>query len=103
MSDIEVSLLIKYIKSVLWRVTKLLSYIEDARYLKFKASKRRRNKEKAREHHVLRGFVHFIFMRFISLIKYRMMNSAGYLAGIEREREREREIGNLHKILVKRP
>jgi len=27
-------LLIKYIKSVLWRVTKRLSYIEDARCLK---------------------------------------------------------------------
>ena len=29
-------MLIKYIKSVLWRVAKRLSYIEDARYLKVK-------------------------------------------------------------------
>jgi len=29
-------LLIKYIKSVLWRVAKCLSYIEEARCLKFK-------------------------------------------------------------------
>ena len=33
-SDNEIYLLIKYIKIVLWRVTKLLSYIEDARCLK---------------------------------------------------------------------
>ena len=33
-SDNEIYLLIKYIKSVLWRVAKLLSYIEDARCLK---------------------------------------------------------------------
>jgi len=33
-SDNEVYFLIKYIKSVLWRVGKRLSYIEDARYLK---------------------------------------------------------------------
>ena len=35
-SDNEIYLLIKYIKSVLWRVVKRLSYIEDARCLKFK-------------------------------------------------------------------
>jgi hypothetical protein len=35
-SDNERYLLIKYIKSVLWRVAKRLSYIEDARYLKVK-------------------------------------------------------------------
>ena len=33
-SDKEIYLLIKYIKSVLWRVAKLLSYIEDAWCLK---------------------------------------------------------------------
>ena len=33
-SDNEIYLLIKYIKSVLWRVAKRLSYIEDARCLK---------------------------------------------------------------------
>ena len=33
-SDNEIYLLIKYIKSVLWRVSKRLSYIEDARCLK---------------------------------------------------------------------
>jgi len=33
-SDNEIYLLIKYIKSVLWRLAKLLSYIEDARCLK---------------------------------------------------------------------
>jgi len=33
-SDNEIYLLIKYIKSVLWREAKRLSYIEDARYLK---------------------------------------------------------------------
>jgi hypothetical protein len=33
-SDNEIYLLIKYIKSVLWRVEKRMSYIEDARCLK---------------------------------------------------------------------
>ena len=33
-SDNEIYLLIKYIKSVLWRVVKRLSYIQDARCLK---------------------------------------------------------------------
>ena len=33
-SDNEIYLLIKYIKSVLWRVVKCLSYIEEARCLK---------------------------------------------------------------------
>ena len=36
-SDNEIYLLIKYIKSVLWRVVKRLSYIHDARCLKVKA------------------------------------------------------------------
>ena len=36
-SDNEIYLLIKYIKSVLWRVAKSLSYIEDARCLNVKA------------------------------------------------------------------
>ena len=36
-SDNEIYLLIKYIKSVLCRVAKRLSYIEDARCLKVKA------------------------------------------------------------------
>ena len=36
MSDNEIYLLIKYIKSVLWRVAKCLSYIEEARCLKVK-------------------------------------------------------------------
>jgi hypothetical protein len=35
-SDNEIYLLIKYIKSVLWRVAKRLSYVEDARCLKVK-------------------------------------------------------------------
>ena len=35
-SDNEIYLLIKYIKSVLWRVAKRLSYIEDAGCLKVK-------------------------------------------------------------------
>ena len=34
MTDNEIYLLIKYIKSVLWRVSKCLSYIEEARCLK---------------------------------------------------------------------
>ena len=34
MSDNEIYLLIKYIKSVLWKVVKCLSYTEEARYLK---------------------------------------------------------------------
>ena len=34
MSDNEIYLLIKYIKSLLWRATKLLSYMEDAWCLK---------------------------------------------------------------------
>ena len=33
-SDNEIYLLIKYIKSVLWRVVKRLSYKQDARFLK---------------------------------------------------------------------
>ena len=33
-SDNEIYLVIKYIKTVLWRVAKRLSYIEDARCLK---------------------------------------------------------------------
>ena len=37
-SDNEIYLLIKYIKSVLWRAAKPLSYIEDARCLKDKVS-----------------------------------------------------------------
>ena len=41
-SDNEIYLLIKYIKSVLWRVAKLLSYIEDARCLKVKQLTRAR-------------------------------------------------------------
>jgi hypothetical protein len=36
----DIYLLIKYIKSVLWRVAKRLSYIEDARCLKVKRSSR---------------------------------------------------------------
>ena len=36
-SDNEIYLLIKYIKSVLWRLAKLLSYIENAVCLKVKA------------------------------------------------------------------
>jgi len=39
MSDNEIYLLIKYIKSVLWRVVKRLSYIEDAWYLKVNVRK----------------------------------------------------------------
>jgi len=35
-SDNEIYLLFKYIKSLLWRVAKVLSYIEDARCLKGK-------------------------------------------------------------------
>ena len=36
----ETYLMIKYIKSVLWRVAKRLSYIEDARYLKRKGTRK---------------------------------------------------------------
>jgi len=35
-SDNEIYLFIKYIKSILWRVAKCLSYIEDVRCLKVK-------------------------------------------------------------------
>jgi len=35
-SDNEIYLLIKYIKNVLWRVAKCLSYIEEAQCLKVK-------------------------------------------------------------------
>ena len=38
-SDNEIYLLIKYIKSVLWRVAKRLSYIQDARCLKVKTKR----------------------------------------------------------------
>jgi len=37
-SDKEIYLLTKYIKSILWRVAKRLSYIEDARCLKVNKS-----------------------------------------------------------------
>ena len=40
-SDNEIYVLIKYIKSVLWRVVKRLSYIEDAQCLKVNAEKKR--------------------------------------------------------------
>ena len=40
MSDNEVYLLIKYIKSFFWRVAKCLSYIQDARFLKVKMAKK---------------------------------------------------------------
>jgi len=36
MSDNEIYLMIKYIKSVVWRVAKCLSYIEEAQCLKVK-------------------------------------------------------------------
>ena len=36
-TDNEIYLLIKYIKSILWRVGKCLSYIEEVRCLKFNA------------------------------------------------------------------
>ena len=39
-SDNEIYLLIKYIKSVLWRAAKRLSYIKDARCLKVKPERR---------------------------------------------------------------
>jgi hypothetical protein len=39
-SDSEIYLLIKYIKSVLWRVAKRLFYIEDARCLNVKTCQR---------------------------------------------------------------
>ena len=39
-SDNAIYLLIKYLKSVLWRVAKRLSYIQDARCLKFKPRER---------------------------------------------------------------
>ena len=41
-SDNEVYLLIKYIKSFFWRVGKRLSYIKDARCLKVNSAVRRR-------------------------------------------------------------
>ena len=41
-TDNEIYLLIKYIKSVIWRVAKRLSYIEDARCLKFKGKTKER-------------------------------------------------------------
>ena len=37
-SDNEIYFLIKYIKSVVWRVAKRLSYIKDARCLKVKSN-----------------------------------------------------------------
>ena len=37
-SDNEIYLLIKYIKSVLWRIAKRLSYVEDAQCLKVKCA-----------------------------------------------------------------
>ena len=42
-SDNEIYLLIKYIKSVLWRVVKCLSYIEEARCLKVKEGEKSLN------------------------------------------------------------
>jgi hypothetical protein len=42
-SDNEIYLLIKYIRSILWRVAKRLSYIQDARCLK--VNKKREVKE----------------------------------------------------------
>ena len=53
-SDNEICLLIKYIKNVLWRVAKCLSYIEEARCLKVNHS----------EHCSLK-----LFMKFVSIVE----------------------------------
>ena len=45
-SDNEIYLLFKYIKSVLWRVAKRLSYIEDARCLKVKTITQRSRQQR---------------------------------------------------------
>jgi len=44
-SDNEIYLLIKYIKSILWRVAKCLSYIEDTRCLKVNEPRNGKSKE----------------------------------------------------------
>ena len=50
-SDNEIYLLLKYIKSVLWRAAKPLSYIQDARCLNVNVSNFRRNYKECEEQH----------------------------------------------------
>ena len=74
MSDNEIYLLIKYIKSVLWRVVKRLSYIEDARCLKVNI---------AAGYHTMQ-YLSFIFkssaIRLLSTVKsYRLFEEASCL------------------------
>ena len=51
-ADNEIYLLIKYIKSVLWRVAKCLSYIEEARCLKVNMSTKWSKGEKCFQWHI---------------------------------------------------
>jgi len=46
-SDNEIYLLIKYIRSVLWRLAKRLSYKQDARFLKGKGAARQKTLHKS--------------------------------------------------------
>ena len=61
-SDNEIYLLIKYIKSVLWRVAKCVSYIQNARCLKVKC-------ESKSDHPLARGretvLVSFVFAPYL--------------------------------------
>ena len=61
-SDNEIYLLIKYTKSVLWRVAKRLSYIEEARCLKVKMYCRKRVRNSWRIIHFKNIYVQFALL-----------------------------------------
>ena len=63
-SDNEIYLLMKYIKIVLWRAAKRLSYIEDARYLKVNEGKKIERKDRKRR--IRRNFIISSFQNYCS-------------------------------------
>ena len=68
MSDNEIYLLIKYIKSVLWRVAKCLSYIEEARCLKVNKGKRK-EEDRSLGKHRDRHCVYYWQTKFLNPVK----------------------------------
>ena len=61
LSDNEIYLLIKYIKSFLWRVAKRLSYVQDARCLKVKQTA-----------------VSLFYLRYLSCIVYKLSRDTSF-------------------------
>ena len=67
-SDNEIYLLIKYIRSVLWRAAKCLSYIEEARCLKVKLVDASRNQYVVEERHILLYLYNMLLPIHIAII-----------------------------------